>query len=295
MSQAEGAALLEPEAQAPEPDPFRPFDLVDNEIVVEKIFCHLAPKTLVRAGLVCKEWHGSSNADELWAELHDNVLVKRLRMHRQREGQLFFRAHFNAEAAAMLSVKEIKQLLVCRGLEARAKACFEKSELRDLVMRSSYPPLSAWHYELPSKWKASFAYAWKDRSRTLMTIEDLERIDWEFKFHEQVEAGRMTGRVIHSRFYRDFTYWSDFSGGYEAQDGCLLWRFVANGMVQVHEFPPFATHRTNDGGWRLTNHIGTFTCVDRLDGDACRHGPTGATAMSSRPGYRPPPPASDDS
>ena len=119
-----------------------------------------------------------------------------------------------------------------------------------------------------------------------------------------------TGRVIHSRFYRDLTYWSDFNGPYEAENhGCLMWRFVgapppplpfayawlclvinsrvrwragighsnararnavsiyvANGMVQVHEFPPFATHRTSDGGWRLNNHIGAFICVDCVDG-----------------------------
>lgn len=75
-------------------------------------------------------------------------------------------------------------MLVKRGLEIRAKACVEKAELRQLLIRSSYPPLSARHYEIASKWKASFAYAWNDRSRTLMTIEDLENIDWEFRFHE---------------------------------------------------------------------------------------------------------------
>ena len=88
----------------------RPFDLVDCEVLVGKIFCHLAPKTLVRAGLVCKEWKVASGSDELWATLQDKVLVHRLKMHGQREGELFFRAYFNPEAASTLSVKEIKKV-----------------------------------------------------------------------------------------------------------------------------------------------------------------------------------------
>jgi hypothetical protein len=46
-------------------------------------------------------------------------------------------------------------------------------------------------------------------------------------------------------------------------------------MLQIHEFPPFHTLRTDEppGGWRLTNDIGTFTCVDRPAGCMCGASP----------------------
>ena len=51
----------------------RPFELLDGDLISSKIFCHLAPKTLVRAGLVCAEWHGLADEEELWQNLHDKV------------------------------------------------------------------------------------------------------------------------------------------------------------------------------------------------------------------------------
>ena len=77
---------MEPEPE-PEPEPapapleaagssWRPFDCVDEEVLL-KIFARLAPKSLVRAGLVCREWHAQPCDDELWAALHNNVLVDR--------------------------------------------------------------------------------------------------------------------------------------------------------------------------------------------------------------------------
>ena len=68
-----------------------------------------------------------------------------------------------------LSVKELKLIIAQRRLDSRAAPLREKSELAGLVAHSSYPPLSARHYALASKWKASFAYAWADTKRLLMT------------------------------------------------------------------------------------------------------------------------------
>ena len=56
-----------------------------------------------------------------------------------------------------------------------------------------------------------------------------------------------------------------------------MWRFVAGGMLQVHEFPPFNTSRTGNGSWMMHNHMGTFTCFDRPE---CKHGPA-ETAVGS--------------
>ena len=90
---------MEPEPE-PEPKPapapleaagasWRPFDEDAVEEVLLKIFARLAPKSLVRAGLVCREWHAQSCDDELWAALHNNVLVDRSKMHRLRKDTLF--------------------------------------------------------------------------------------------------------------------------------------------------------------------------------------------------------------
>ena len=57
-----------------------------------------------------------------------------------------------------------------------------------------------------------------------------------------------------------------------------MWKFVAGGMLQVHEFPPFNTSRTGNGSWMMMhNHMGTFTCFDRPE---CKHGPAD-TAVGS--------------
>jgi hypothetical protein len=257
----------EPQAHPAAPCSWRPFDLVDDEVLL-KIFALLAPKTLIRAGLVCREWYGQSNDDELWARLHNLWLVERAQMHRLRADQLFARAHFTAEVSRTLSVKQLKLVIAQRRLGARAAPLREKAELATLVATSSYPPLSARHYVLPSKWKASFAYAWADTKRVLMTVDDLVDIDWVFTFHERRQWQGLD--EIHSRFYTDNTYWSDFRPNPQ-QQGHFMWRFVAGGRLQVHEFPPFDTLRTKQGGWRLTNHIGTFTCHDRPEG--CAYGP----------------------
>jgi hypothetical protein len=82
---------------------------------------------------------------------------------------------------------------------------------------------------------------------------------------------------IHSRFYADSSYWSDFRPNPQ-QQGHLMWRFVAGGRLQIHDFPPFETLRTQRGGWRLTNQFGTFTSHDREEG--CKYGPKN-TAVGS--------------
>ena len=82
---------------------------------------------------------------------------------------------------------------------------------------------------------------------------------------------------IHSRFYADSSYWSDFRPNPQ-QQGHLMWRFVAGGRLQIHDFPPFETLRTQRGGWRLTNQFGTFTSHDREEG--CKYGPNN-TAVGS--------------
>ena len=265
----------EPEpAPAPEPAPleaagasWRPFDCVDEEVLL-KIFARLAPKSLVRAGLVCREWHAQSCDDELWAALHNTVLVDRSKMHRLRKDTLFARAHYSPDVCATLGVRELKAIIAQRRLQARAAPLREKAELAALVAQSSYPPLSARHYVLPTKWKASFAHAWADTRRVLMSVDDLVEIDWTFEFHEHRQW--QGDAEIHSRFYADNTYWSDFRPNPQEQ-GHLTWRFVAGGRLQVHHFPPFDTMRTKTGGWRLNNHIGVFTCHDRIEG--CKHGP----------------------
>lgn len=175
---------MEVAAAAPTSSVWRPFALVDEEVLL-KVFGLLAPKTLVRAGLVCREWHRCSNDDELWARLHNLWLVERAQMHRLRRDQLFPRAHFTPEVSRTLSVKELKLIIAQRRLDSRAAPLREKSELAGLVAHSSYPPLSARHYALASKWKASFAYAWADTKRLLMTVDDLLDVDWVFTFHER--------------------------------------------------------------------------------------------------------------
>ena len=158
-----GIAEDVPPEPEPEPDPGPGpeclFDLVDPELLA-RIFGYLPPVSLVRAGLVCREWHEHADDDELWLGLHNKVLVRRNSMHRLREDQLFPRTHLPPALAKTLSVKELKRLIAQRGLQRRAAALREKSELVALVAGSSYPPLSARHYVLPTKWKASFAHAY---------------------------------------------------------------------------------------------------------------------------------------
>ena len=205
---AETAEALAVPAETAEP-PLVPFDLagMDEEVLL-RIFGRLAPKTLVRAGLVCRFWQACSCEDDLWLALHNNVLVNRIKMHRLREDELFGRTHFSPKLAGSLSVKQLKKLIGQRRLQARAAPLREKSELAALVAQSSYPPISARHYVLPTRWYTSFAYAWADKTRKLMSVDDLVGIDWEFKFHEKRQWQGVN--EIHSRFYADMTYWSDF-------------------------------------------------------------------------------------
>jgi patatin-like phospholipase/acyl hydrolase len=134
-----------------------------------KIFGYLNHHQLLTVSLVCKAWNELSNSNSLWKyqclEMwKDKVMTQMQLAHRMDYANLI----------DDLSIRDMKDILLLRNVPLRG--LFEKSDLVKSVLSTTprHCPVGSWR----PKWKASFISKLLDAKRTVITKEELCKIQW---------------------------------------------------------------------------------------------------------------------
>ena len=113
-------------------------------------------------------------------------------------------------------------------------------------------------------WKLRYLKADKDRTRVVLSTKELSSITWRFRFKRTAGAwwaavdpywmhGKDESKMMRRRFTADGRMIADEPDPLMDAGEAMQWRMLANGQIQVEDFPPLKIKRRSDWGFTLEN------------------------------------------
>jgi hypothetical protein len=113
-------------------------------------------------------------------------------------------------------------------------------------------------------WKVRYLKADKDRTRVVLSTKELSSITWRFRFKRTAGAwwaavdpywmhGKDESKMMRRRFTADGRMIADEPDPLMDAGEAMQWRMLANGQIQVEDFPPLKIKRRPDWGFTLEN------------------------------------------
>lgn len=113
-------------------------------------------------------------------------------------------------------------------------------------------------------WKLRYLKADKDRTRVVLSTKELSSMTWRFRFKRTAGAwwaavdpywmhGKDESKMMRRRFTADGRMIADEPDPLMDAGEAMQWRMLANGQIQVEDFPPLKIKRRPDWGFTLEN------------------------------------------